>query len=238
MSRTTHTARAAVREAINSQPVTKTMRAFVVGNYTADTGSMMVQFNDPRTGMRGATTRARVRPGLLSSAIGAGTPVVVSLQHGRAEVISLVLDSNAALLTGAWTPELTFETPGSMTWVHEPTYYYGVWYRMGPLVYVSCNAYGTLNKGTASGYLRITGLPFAAKDNIAYYAYMTGQVDSTAWTHAGISNYAALLQGGYSEAWFYYTGSGGVSGYFDAADFASGDQSVGIYFTGWYEIET
>lgn len=51
--------------------------------------TILVQFNDPRTGSRGTAVRATIKPGLGSGALPAGTPVTVQTTHGQTEVIGL-----------------------------------------------------------------------------------------------------------------------------------------------------
>jgi hypothetical protein len=61
---------------------------------------------------------------------------------------------------GDWTPVPTFATPGSFSF--SPTAQAGRYVKIGKLVQFTLNLQGsTSNVGTASGQLRVTGLPFA-----------------------------------------------------------------------------
>lgn len=62
--------------------------------------------------------------------------------------------------TSSWTPTLTFATPGTLNVVYAIRV--GWYYRIGNLVTLGWRVQtSTFTLGTASGNLRITGLPFA-----------------------------------------------------------------------------
>ena len=136
--------------------------------------------------------------------------------------------------SGTWTPAPTFLTPGTMTWTPDATYTWGRWQRIGDLVLLQFELYGTLNKGTASQGFRITGVPFANIGGDAFYA--TGPLHiakgitlrgTQVELHYGTDDASRLIV---KQA---FPASGGVTTI--ASDFASGDiTDFDLTGTIWY----
>lgn len=88
------TARQAMQDEAARAATPKQRRAFLVAAYPASTAQgnpqlALVTFSDPIRGTRGTTMRARVRAGLsTAAAIPVGSPVLVQLDHGKAEIMS------------------------------------------------------------------------------------------------------------------------------------------------------
>jgi hypothetical protein len=83
--------------------------------------------------------------------------------------LAVLSPSNASVTTtGSWTPTLTAATPGTLSVAYTTqTGTYIKWTTAGGASFVSiyCSLTCTATNGTASGDMRITGLPFTANNN-------------------------------------------------------------------------
>jgi hypothetical protein len=131
----------------------------------------------------------------------------------------------------AFTPTLTFATPGDLNVVYSTRI--GRYSVIGDKCYIS----GRINTTTftfttAASFLEITGLPFtSAASGVAANMF----VGMSGWTKANYTTIALNLNASSAIAAFNAFGSGQVSSNLIATDMASGTQ-VNIYFQGWYEI--
>lgn len=109
---------------------------------------------------------------------------ILELAKGINFPATQVASSNANTLDdyeeGTWTPVVTFATPGNVS----PTYAFrnGTYIKLGRAVFYVCSIYVTsLSHSTASGALKVTGLPFT--EGAGHY---TGSGGFTAgWTKTG-----------------------------------------------------
>jgi hypothetical protein len=89
---------------------------------------------------------------------------------------------------GTWTPALAFSTPGDSSFGYN--YQTGSYTRIGRQITLSCYiALNAFSKGTASGGLRITGLPFTA----GTFGTNSGWTGSIAMYDAPFSNTPTTL---------------------------------------------
>jgi hypothetical protein len=105
---------------------------------------------------------------------------------------------------GTWTPVITFATPGDLAVVYGNQT--GAYHRIGKLILI--NYYlttTTFTHTTASGDMRITGIPFAAKDDNMVYS---GAVSLAGWNWAEPQNLASILDGGAEYFRFFYSQDG------------------------------
>lgn len=82
------------RNAAGQTPIPRQRRAFLLDTYPASSlqgnpQQVLVSFTDPVIGTRGTTMRASVRAGLSTVAVPVGSPVLIQIIHGRAEVVSV-----------------------------------------------------------------------------------------------------------------------------------------------------
>lgn len=139
--------------------------------------------------------------------------------------------------TGSWTPVLAFDAPGTSAF-SSYAHRIGRYTRIGRRVWVDWSLNATLSKGTGSGPLGVTGLPFTVYndptgDRDEYYSpYGAGYISP--WTQAGVNNLAVYGYAGRAIAYYFYLGSGGVSGYLSASNLANG--SLSVYGSLSYEI--
>lgn len=88
--------------------------------------------------------------------------------------------------TGAWTPVVTFATPGNLSVAY--SFQVGTYTRIGNIVFLQCNLVtSTFTFTTASGALQITGLPFASRTLTANQAH--GPLD---WQGLTAASYTAF----------------------------------------------
>ena len=88
---------------------------------------------------------------------------------------------------GSWTPVLTFVTPGDLAVVYSQQV--GRYTRIGDTVFLWCNILtSTFTHATASGNLRITGLPFTAL-NLSNFTQLGGGLG---WSGVTKANYTDL----------------------------------------------
>ena len=126
---------------------------------------------------------------------------------------------------GTWTPTLTFDTPGDLVVAY--TTHVGRYNKFGTLVY--CQAYvltSTFTKTTASGGLRVGGIPFPnVNTSDAYGATPIWQ----GITKASFSAIAAAITASSSSGYFQISGSAQVPATVSAGDMPSG----GTVQLGW-----
>ena len=86
----------------------------------------------------------------------------------------------------AWTPVLSFDTPGDLNVVYSTQK--GYWSRVGDLTVYTCDlVLSTFTHTTAAGNLKVTGLPFSTK-NVANVNHL----GSTYWTGITKANYTQV----------------------------------------------
>lgn len=88
---------------------------------------------------------------------------------GNVDVAPVVLSDadfvDEVRATGTWTPSFTFATPGDVSLASVSAS--GIWRRTGREIYIEGDYSATVTHTTASGNMRITGLPFAPMSSIA-----------------------------------------------------------------------
>ena len=130
---------------------------------------------------------------------------------------------------GLWTPTLAFATPGSSTFT-PGSYHKGYYHVIGDRVFIDAQIYGDINKGTASGSLDISGLPFDTWDDGLGTYYPTGAAatDGTGLTMRS-SSYgltASVFYSGGTYVNIYWNGVG--SSVLTASDFTAGSHTITI----------
>lgn len=135
-------------------------------------------------------------------------------------------DATAALATlgisapsaGTWTPVLTFATPGDLSVTYATQS--GSYTKIGSLVHATFNI-GTsaFTHTTASGLLRVSGLPFAASASGPRHV---GSVLYSGYTAAGYHHVVALTNSGQTYLTFNRTGSGVAQTNTTAAEMPTG----------------
>lgn len=120
---------------------------------------------------------------------------------------------------GSWTPAITYATPG--TFNANGGTYVGSYTKVGRMVTLwGVATTGAMTLGTASGFLQVTGLPFAAVNtaNLNYYS-------GCSWsgiTKAGYTNIVARVAAGAQLVDFPTSGSGVAGSLVGAADTPTG----------------
>lgn len=127
----------------------------------------------------------------------------------------IVKDGGVAYASGTWTPVLTFATPGDLSVAYSSQS--GTWTRVGNRILLDFNIVtSTFTHTTASGALRISGLPFTVG---------TGSIGSLHWsgiTKAGYTDLSSLGAAGFTLIVVQASGSGQP-----AVAIASGDMPSG-----------
>jgi len=124
---------------------------------------------------------------------------------------------------GTWTPSMTFATPGDFA-LGTPIVQIGKYTRIGRMVTCNFSLVTTPTWTTASGYLKITGLPFTSASGAAS-GY--GCATFTNVTKANYTNY--IYETEPADTFAYLTGSannGGAASSVVAADMTTGVQTV------------
>lgn len=120
---------------------------------------------------------------------------------------------------GNWTPTVTFATPGNLSVAY--SIQTGRYTKIGRLVQVSfLIRTSTFTFTTASGFLQLNGLPFAAVNDANYNAYAAGAFSGI--TKAGYTQIAAFAVGNSSQLLFTGAGSGQTLSTVTASDTPSG----------------
>ena len=131
----------------------------------------------------------------------------------------------------SWTPTLTFATPGDLSVVYSGRS--GQWSKVGRMIHWSLFILtSTFTHTTASGNLRVTGLPFTAS---AVHNHAGGAGSLAGYTKANytqITPYVPLSQA-YIE--FFGNGSAQAIAILAVADMPTGG-TVGIRMSGYYLI--
>ena len=134
---------------------------------------------------------------------------------------------------GTWTPVLTFATPGDLDVVY--TTQVGTYSKIGRDVRVTGNIRTTtFTHTTASGLLKITGLPFTAA-NVTGLAHFGGFA-CTGITKATYTNFAAVVTPNTAEVQVYASGSAVGVDNVTANDMPSGASTVRLHFTVTYNV--
>lgn len=121
---------------------------------------------------------------------------------------------------GTWTPVLTFATPGDLNVVY--SIQYGSYTKIGRNVTVQCYINtSTFTHTTASGDMKITGLPFVSATG---YSDNVGSLRMTGLTKANYTQFYPLISGTSSVILIYGNGSGQSSATMTIAEAPTGTQ--------------
>ena len=135
--------------------------------------------------------------------------------------------AGAIVTSGTWTPVLTFTTPGDLSVAYSVQV--ASYTKIGDIVNVQCVlTTSTFTHGSASGNLRVTGLPFATESGTArnwHGALVWGGI-----TKASYTNVVALAVANTSYVEFYASGSGQVPVAISSGDVPSGG-TIRLQFT-------
>ena len=153
---------------------------------------------------------------------------ILAVDKGLQFPATQVADAGANVLDdyeeGTWTPTLTAATPGNLSVVYITRV--GSYTKVGEVVrldvYIETS---TFTHTTASGRMRITGVPFT--NNAAYYGSGSLTVDD--FTKAGYVCCSAIIDPNTAIINGYASGSGVSAAYAQITDFPTGQTPV---FTG------
>jgi hypothetical protein len=135
---------------------------------------------------------------------------------------------------GSWTPIITFSTPGDLAITYSATVQLGTYTRIGNRVIINCNVSTTsFTFTTASGSLRITGLPFTSR-NLSQDASFGG-MQWTGITKIGYTQVTPRVTNNVSFIDFIASGSAVTAGSVVATDTPSGG-TVSLRGSITYEI--
>jgi hypothetical protein len=125
---------------------------------------------------------------------------------------------------GTWTPAPAFATPGTSSWA-TPTAQ-GIYTKIGRLVTATLYYDATLTKGTGTGILGFSGLPF--NPSFATMTYWTGPGQLEPFTLANVASMALYADS--TNKFYYYAvlTTGAFGTYIGAAHLANG----AVYFYG------
>jgi len=183
--------------------------------------------------------------------LGDGVPTALKkLAEGQQELISAlavagispsqISDLQAAIVaalspglsvqSGSFTPTFSFETPGDLSVAYSTQF--GVYRRMGDLVWVNTRLVFTPTYITSSGLARFGGLPFTVSAETLNNAgdFSTG---SSIVFPAGTTDAAFLFLSGTTLSAISSFGSGVSGTQWGLTQFPTGASTV-IPFTGWY----
>ena len=131
---------------------------------------------------------------------------------------------------GTFTPGLGFETPGDENIVLSTAE--GEYTKIGRMVHVAITVItSTFTHSTASGRLRVTGLPFTAGGSRAWY----GGIYYTGWTQSGVGGIVSEIDSGETFFEIRTNRSGTGVGNIGTTEAPSGTQQV-IWFDQWYRV--
>jgi hypothetical protein len=171
----------------------------------------------PQTGASGASLDVRAELALISAAFDKLPPLstnaskIVQINSGGTALTAL------SYATGAWTPALTFATPGDFATTY--SLQSGNYVRIGAFVLLSwVISTATFTHTTAAGNLIITGQPFTAYGIDSCRA--TGPV-TVNYTKATYTQIMAVMNLG-TGIRFGAVGTGVATGTLDAADLPTG----------------
>lgn len=120
---------------------------------------------------------------------------------------------------GTWTPVLTFVTPGNLSVTYSTRV--GTYHKIGKLVTAFCSVtLSAFTHTTASGNLRITGLPFASENVAGRIA--VGAVRWAGITKANYTDIVAQIEPNDSVVEFVASGSAQGGSFVGAADMPTG----------------
>jgi len=160
----------------------------------------------------GAPVRA-TSPALLTPNIGVATATSISFGD----------EALSAYDEGTFTPAVTFTTPGDLAVAYGGGVQYGYYTRIGRLVTVQLIVNPTLTFSTASGSLRVTGLPFTSAAISGGAHYIPASIAGGTTYPSGTTHVVGAVAPGGTYLNIAATGSGG-SGFstFSASNITSG----------------
>jgi hypothetical protein len=134
---------------------------------------------------------------------------------------------------GTWTPVLSFQTPGNLavTYVVQVGSYTKIGNRVVLQGFIDTSSF---THTTASGYLKITGIPFTASSGSSRQNY--GSLVFGGITKMGYTNFVTSIEPGLPTLIAVYcSGSAVLPTFISASDMPTGG-SVSIKFTMTYEV--
>ena len=134
---------------------------------------------------------------------------------------------------GTWTPTLSFQTPGNLSVAYAAQV--GSYTRIGNRVVLQAFiALSSFTHTTASGFLRINGIPFNGSSGSSRHNY--GSLLFSGITKAGYTQFVTSIEPSVSSSVLVYcSGSGITESFISAADMPTGG-TVNIKFTMTYEV--
>ena len=134
---------------------------------------------------------------------------------------------------GTWTPTLSFQTPGNLSVAYAAQV--GSYTRIGNRVVLQAFiALSSFTHTTASGFLRINGIPFNGSSGSSRHNY--GSLLFSGITKIGYTQFVTSIEPSVSSSVLVYcSGSGITESFVTAADMPTGG-TVNIKFTMTYEV--
>ena len=143
---------------------------------------------------------------------------------------------------GVWTPVLSAATPGTGSFAPHSANG-GTYTKIGRVVYISFNVRCTFTRGTASGFIRITGLPFtnagSGDTNIGGNSSITaGSLVFSRGIDLPANHFVAgcALRGGLAELAFYYQ-TNTTEGEINITQVSQGTDAVNIHGSIFYYVD-
>ena len=162
--------------------------------------------------------------------LGAGGQVVFPATQNASSNVNTLDDYEE----GTWTPVLTFVTAGDLSVAYASRV--GTYTKIGNIVSATVDiSTSTFTHTTASGNLRVTGLPFTAKTLTGYQAFGAGSV--AGYTKAGYTAVAPRASSNTSFLDFLAQGTGVALAALSTGDMPTGGTVV-IAYTIEYEAPT
>lgn len=124
-------------------------------------------------------------------------------------------------ISGTWTPGITFATPGNLSVVYSTQA--GSYRRLGSLVIANFHIQtSTYTPGTASSFLKLTGLPVASQTGAGNLGI--GSLEFQGLTKANYTQFTVQPQGGSTEAFINAHAQGQTTSTVVVGDTTSGTQ--------------
>ena len=170
---------------------------------------------------------------LILAGCGSGTEGEMEFQIQPSPILRKSKNVFPAGVEGEWTPALTFAVPGDTSFTYDDQF--GRYIKIGS--YVFCYGFlqsTTYSYSTASGALRLTGLPFKVLSGTEFG--WIGACQMAGMTNAAKTRIVFQPAAGQTYGVFLAAGIAAIS-VIDPTDFPTGGIAKQVYISCWYQIE-